>query len=304
MALTRRLRALAFAGAAFFATAAQAQTLLTLHVRVFSMSLDKTTVRVGETFHLSITTHVDQPVLELDNVTLPDLSGFEIGGDERRCSSSGRGSECVEVLTLDATEPGMRTLGPAAMDAVDARNGKPSRFLTNSASIDVLPASPLSSGLPPWLRDVLLAVLRQIALLVLGLAALVALVWALTRRKPRPLAPPAAAPPAPAPAPAGNGATWQSLLAALAGEPSRPRVVAVREVLRKRVGARDGETLADLLARRAAGGDETLRGALLAVERAAFCEDARLGEAVRAALPLLERLDAPAGSGAASRCGA
>jgi hypothetical protein len=268
------------------------------------MSLDKATVHVGETFHLTITTRVDQAVLELDNVTLPDLSGFEIGGDERRCNSSGRGSECVEVLTLDATEPGTRTLGPTMMDAVDARNGKPSRFLTNTLTIKVLPATLLSSGVPPWLRDVLWAVLRQIALLSLGLAALAALIWAIARRKPP--APVAFAAPAPA-APPANGATWQSLVAALTREPSRARVVAVREALRKRVGARDGETLADLLARQADGGDQTLRGALLATEFAAFCEDARLGEAVRAALPLLEGLagsGGPAGQSAAAGRGA
>ncbi|MGP6157890.1 MAG: hypothetical protein ACLPYS_10370 [Vulcanimicrobiaceae bacterium] len=295
MAFGPRVGALVFAALASFATVAGAQTLLTLHVRVFYMTLDKTTVRVGETFHLTINAHVDQEVLELDNVTLPDLSGFEIAGDERRCSSTGRGTDCVEVLTLDATEPGLRTLGPTAMDAVEARNEKPSRFLTNSVSIKVLPATLLSNGLPPWLRDVLLSVLRQIALLVFALAAVLALVWALARRKPRAVIP-ATAVATPAPAPPPNGATWQSVVAALAGDPTRPRVVTVREALRKRVGARDEETLADLFARRAAGNDARLRGALLGIERASFCEDARLAEAVRDVLPLLEALDAPAGA--------
>jgi hypothetical protein len=298
VAVARRLSALAFACVASLTPAAQAQALLTLHVRSFSMSLDKTTVRVGETFHLTIAAHVDQQLLELDNVTLPDFSGFEISGDERRCSSSRRGTDCVEVLTLDATQPGIRTLAPTGMDAIDARNGKPSRFLTNSVTIEVGPPTLLSSGLPSWLRDALLAVLRQIALLLVGLAALAALIWALARRKPRP--PASVAPPLPpASAPAGNGASWQSLLAALAAEPSRPRVVAVREALRKRVGARDDETLADLVARRASAGDESVRAALAAVERAAFCEDERLDQAVRAALPLLERLGVAA-SGAAT----
>ncbi len=302
MAFARRVSALVFAGVGFLAPAAQSQALLTLHVRAFYMSLDKTTVRVGESFHLTITAHVDQQVLELDNVTLPDLSGFEIAGDERRCSSSGRGTDCVEVLTLDATEPGTRTLAPTVMDAIDARNGKPSRFLTNSVTIKVLPAALLSSGLPLWLRDVLLTVLRQIALLLMALAALATLVWVLARRKPRPPAPaPAKAPPRPEPAPAANGASWQSLVAALVAEPSRPRVVSVREALRKRVVARDDETIADLLARRAAGNDESLRDALIAIERAAFCEETRLVQTVRDALPLLERLDAPAGASAASR---
>jgi hypothetical protein len=271
---------------------AAGQMLLTLHVRAFSMSLDKAKVHVGEPFHLSIDAHVDQTLLQLDNVTLPDLSGFEVAGDERRCSTSGRGTDCVEILTLDAVEPGLHTLAPTTMDAVDARDGKPSRFLTNPVSIEVVPAAPLSNGLPPQLREVLLGMLRQILLLLVALAALASALWVLLRRRPRspvPLLPGSA----PAHA-ASDGASWRSLLASLAAEPTRPRVVAVREALRRRVGAREEETLSDLLARPAAGADDGVRAALKALERAAFCEDAQVVEAVREGLPLLHRLDAGA----------
>ena len=279
-------------------TVAQAQTLLFLHVRSFAMSIDKTTVRLGESFHVTVNAHVDEHVIELDNVTLPDLSGFEISGDERRCISSRHGTDCVEVLTLDATRAGTHTLGPTTLDAVDARNGKPSRFATNTVTIKVLPAA-LPAGWPPWLRDALLTALSRLTLVALVLLALGALVWVFARR--RPSTPPQLLPPAAVnPAPIDGSAKWRSLVAALAAEPTRPRVVAVRDVLRKRVGARDEETISDLIARRAAGDDDSaLVRALLAIERATFCEDDRLTAAVHDALPLLEALTAaPASIGA------
>jgi len=286
--LARRVAVFAFAS--LLVTAADAQTLLFLHVRSFAMSIDKPTVRLGESFHVTVSAHVDEEVSELDNVTLPDLSGFEISGDERRCSSSRRGTDCVEVLTLDAAWAGTHTLGPTTLDAVDARDGKPSRFATNSVTIKVLPPAPAADGLPPWLRDELLAVLLRLALVALALLALGTLVWAFTRRRPPA---PSELPPRSAanPAPVNGSARWRSLVAALAAEPTRPRVVAVRDVLRQRVGARDEETIADLIARRAAGGDDgPLVGALQAIERATFCEDDRLTAAVHDTLPLLEAL--------------
>ena len=103
---------LTFAALAF-ASSARAQPLPTLHVRGFALALDRTSVNVGQAFHLSLKTHVDERLSALDNVVLPNLSGLEDLGDERRCSASKNGTDCVETLTLDAQDPGDRTIGPA-----------------------------------------------------------------------------------------------------------------------------------------------------------------------------------------------
>ncbi|MBD5657370.1 MAG: hypothetical protein IAI50_19640, partial [Candidatus Eremiobacteraeota bacterium] len=60
----------------------------------------------------------------------------------------------------------------------------------------------------------------------------------------------------------------------------------VREALRESVGAREDETYADLVARRAIASGDAL-AAFRAVERATFCEDARVADAAREALPFL-----------------
>jgi hypothetical protein len=78
------------------------------------------------------------------------------------------------------------------------------------------------------------------------------------------------------------------LIEALAREPTRLRAMAVRDALRASLGARDDETYADLIARHVLE-DRNLRAAYGAVERATFCEDARVAEAAREALPFLLR---------------
>ena len=79
------------------------------------------------------------------------------------------------------------------------------------------------------------------------------------------------------------------LVAALARERTRACVLAVRDELRRRVGAREDETLDDLLARRATGDDPAVPGALPAVERAAFIDDFQLDGAIDDALRTLSK---------------
>jgi hypothetical protein len=274
-------RILAFAPALLSATAG-AQSLERLHVRNFTLTTDRASVREGETLHLTISAHFDEEVLELDNVTLPDLTGFESDGDERRCSASARGTDCVEILTLNATQAGVHTLGPVTLDAIDARSGRASRFSTNSVVVTVEGASGLS------------AIARSlIAGGLIGIAC-AALWWGFVRRR-RPVVSP---PPVPAPAPPVTVAPaavaapdpashYRELVAALEREPSRARALAVRAELRLHAGARAEETLGDLEARGALRGRPEALSALRAIERAAFCEDANVERAVREALPFL-----------------
>lgn len=292
--LARRLIAVAAAlGAlAIVAEGTRAQTLVNLHVRAFQLSLDKPSVTVGEPFHLILHGHVDEGIDALDNVVLPNLAGLEDLGDERRCTRAKTGTDCVETLTLDANAPGDRDIGPATLSAIDATTGKPRNFDSNIVSVHVTgqPKVPAETPEPNPLTDLAWWAARSIAFLLLVAIALWALIWGLARRPHAVAPPPSAPPPPPAAAPVDGWETrMRELVAALEREPTRARAVAVRAALRERVGARDAETLADLVARNAANGHGATLAALSAVERAAFCEEARVVDAVREALPFLNR---------------
>ena len=260
-------------------------------MRTFDLSLDKTSVTVGEPFHLILRGHVDENIGSLDNVVLPNLAGLEDLGDERLCTHEKSGTDCVETLTIDATAPGDRTIGPATLTAIDAATGRPRAFNTNLVTVHVtgqpkVADQPLE---PNPFADVVWSALRPLVFLFFVALALYALIWGLGRR-PRPPAPPILGPP-PSPAPVVDDweALMRGLIAALEREPTRMHALAVRAALRERVGARDEETLADLVARGAANGHAVTSEAMSAVERAAFCEDDRVAAAVKEALPFLSR---------------
>jgi hypothetical protein len=263
---------------------AAAQQLERLHVRQFAMSADPVTLHVGETMRLRIFTRVDENVGRLDNVTLPDLSGFESLGDERQCSTAFHGSQCVETITLTPTIAGDRTIAGATLDVVDPR-GRAVQYTSNAVTVHV------ASDAQNYFLSALLQSLVQPLLILLAVAALgYGVLWGWGRRvravpPPQPVAPPApAAPPPPPP--------LDPLLERLAAAPTRPNLLAVRAELRRRIGAREEETLADLVARRATGGNNDLTEALRAVEYAAFADDERLPAGIERALPPLRRLAA------------
>ena len=272
----------AYALAAFVAPPARAQSLVSLHVRSFTMAAAPTQIRVGDTFKLTISAHVDEVLLELDNVTLPNLAGFDVLGDERRCSATGRGSDCVETLDVSPTVAGDRTIAAAIMDAIDARNGKPSRFSTNSVALRVSDAPP---HLPPWIGELV----WSLVLAIVPLAAAAFVLYAILRNfgKRTTVAVRTLAVPPPPPPPIDRDAELRAMVAALAADPSRERALALRGALRERLGAREDETLADLGRRYRNGSHPHLIVALGAVERASFCEDARVARAVEEALPSL-----------------
>ncbi len=264
---------------------ASAEALARLHVRAFTLTADPKSLRVGDTLRLRIVARLDERVSQLDNVTLPDLSGFDSLGDERVCTSSASGSECSEVMTLTPTVAGDRTIAPATLDAIDARNGKPSHFATNPITIHVDPAASQPPDVPNAPNALVDDLLRPLAILVIVGAAAYALLWGFGRRK---TAPPPVPPPAPSAPPASVDPLPQ-LIAALAEQRTRARVVALRDELRRRIGAREHETLGDLLRRRAAGADATFVDVLRALERAAFVDDAQLARAIDEALRALSK---------------
>jgi hypothetical protein len=270
-----------------FVAPAAAQALARLHVRALDLTVEPVRLRVGDTLRLRIVTRVDENVPQLDNLTLPDLSGFESLGDERRCTSSPRGTQCVEIMTLMPTEAGERTIGPAELDAIDARSQRPTRFRSNAVAVHV-EGVPIPNAFFASLTD---GLLRPVfTLLLVGVVAYALLWWgSRLRRTPRPAGAPAtvAAPPAPPPPVAPR---LVGLVETLAAAPTRPNVLAVRAELRRRVDAGEDETLADLTRRGAGAHDPDLRDALRAVELAAFVDESRLIDAVGLALPPLERL--------------
>lgn len=260
--------------------------LQTLHVRAFSLSADRNTVHVGEPVHVTIAVRVDEDVPLLNNVILPDLSGFENGGDERRVTATPAGTSYVESITLVPTEAGTRKLGPAYLDAIDASSKPPhaSRFGSNTIEIRVLPvAAPVAGPIGAFLSAAF-----WIGVVSLGLALFLRLrkpqVSRVTRLEPPPSTMPAPSDPLPS-----EAERWRALVDALADHPTRENVVAVRSLLRQQAGAREDETFGDILARQTTRVKPELLESMRAVERAAFIDDANLPAAVREAVGALRR---------------
>jgi hypothetical protein len=250
------------------------------------MSADRVTVAIGEPFHLTISAHVDESVPELDNLTLPDLSGFDSLGDERRCvATSSSGTDCVETVTLAATIAGQRTIAGATLDAIDGRNGKASRFTTDPVSILVTGPVAQIGDTPSNLTALFFSFAKSATIFMLVVVAVLALVWAFFSKRGVVVTP--AAVPAPDPPPLDPRSRFRDLIDALVREPTRANALRLREAMRDAMSAREDETLADLDARAAGSPDDRI--ALRAVEKAAFCEDARVADAVREAIPFLIR---------------
>jgi len=291
----RVVEGLLAAALVFLAQPADAQMLERLHVREFTLSSDLKNPRVGDTFKLIITIKVAEQLAEINNLTLPDLSGFDAVGDERRCTATPAGSECTETVLLTPATPGDRTIGSATLDARDANaKDRPSRFATNTLLLHVepAPAPPAFNGFPATITGLLWSTLRSFLILVALAAGLWFLLWRLTRpRKPKPARAPVPLvdpiPPNARPQPFDFDTEFAALVESLRKEPTRTRAFAVRDALRWWLGAREDETTGDLAARHANDGALPRVDALRAVERAAFCEDPRVEHYVQEALPAL-----------------
>jgi hypothetical protein len=260
---------------------ARALQLQRLHVTSFTLTSDVPRARLEEPFHLIVSLHVRENVPEIDNLDLPDFFGVEELGDERHLSAGANGTDYREVLTLVAHQTGSIQFTPATLAAIDARDGKPKRFLTNNLTLQV------TGGIAQVSRAVggaLVSLLRVVALLLaLGVVALIFM----RRRAAIPVDPPAPieAPPQ-SPRSPQDGA--RDALALLRVERNRPSVLALRRELWAIVGAREGETLADAL-RHCPDHDTSTRAVLRTAERAAFINDAYLQTSIEDVIDVTER---------------
>lgn len=289
--LSRFAAALTFAlAAAAWAPPGAAQSLQRLTVVSFALGTDTNAPSVDVPFHLIVTLRVrERGVTRIDNLELPLLAELELLGDERRLQSGPGGTQYRETITIVAHHAGTLSIGPALLQAVDPRDRRAKQYATNGLVLRVAGPSPALQGAEDVTASLSGAVLR-VALWVLGAALAVVLVVLVLRRRPA-AAPPIEAPlPPPEPLPPPRTARDELLdaLAVLRADPSRLSAVRVRALVWSLLGAEEGETLADVL-RRPAAGERAMRDVLRSLERAAFTYDADLSAALTDARAALER---------------
>lgn len=270
----------------------RAQSLQRLTVLAFDLGADTTSPRVDVPFHLMLTLRVRERVGQIANLDLPVLSQLELLGDERETTTTPHGTQYRETVTVVAHDGGTVTIPPATLQAIDARDGKPKQWYSNTLTLHVAGAP--SRALNNAARNAgaaLLAALRLLFWLVLwlaGIACIVAIVVLLTRRRRSSVPPPVAPLPAPAVVFRTPRQRAQDALAVLRAERTRTAAIAVRAAIWRMVGASDGETLADVF-RRTDPHDRVTRELLVALERSAFTYDRDLRAAIEDACGALER---------------
>lgn len=244
-----------------------------MHVRSFTLSSDTQHPRVEVPFNVTLTIRVAENLSRVDNVYLPTFAGPEELGDERQLHHDAGGTVYRETMRLVAHSGGPLSIGSAYFDAIDARDGKPKRFI--SGGLQLMVAGP-AAGVGKALRNAarIAGVLLLLAVLFAGVAR------ALQQRARRPSPPPQQPQPAPAPAPFDPPPSpVEDALEDLRRRRDRAAVMRLRSALRRDAGARDVETLEDVLSRLQPGGAR-LRRMLTIVERAAFVEETRLQSAI------------------------
>ncbi len=246
---------------------ASAQGLRTLHVDALAMHVDHSRLHIGEVFHLAIHVHVREHVSALDELVIPDVGTMQLLGDERQTTHAKGGTDVVETLTLEPTMQGRYTFGPAYLDAIDARTGRPTRFSADRP-VTVVVASPA-----PTVADGARILRRSlgVVLAVIALAAILFAVLALGRlRRSREGVAVSVASPVPVTPPASPPTPRERVRAALRAlqmAPGAGALATLRAELFAVAGAPAGATLRDALSRT---GDRMLRTALVAAEHAAF----------------------------------
>lgn len=269
----------------------RAQSLQRLTVLAFDLGADTTAPRVDVPFHLMLTLRVRERVGQIADLDLPVLSQLELLGDERETTTTPRGTQYRETITVVAHAGGTVTISPATLQAIDARDGKPKQWFSNALTLHVAgaPARALSNAAGNA-GAALLAALRLLFWLVLwlaGIACIAAIVVLLARRR-RVTVPQPVAPPPPVVVVRTPRQRAQDALAVLHAERTRSAAIAVRAAIWRMVGASDGETLADVF-RRTDPHDRVTRELLVALERSAFTHDQDLRAAIDDACGALER---------------
>jgi hypothetical protein len=250
--------------------AASAQGYRRLHITALSMRADHRSIQVGQVFHVAIHVHVAEKVTNLDELVIPDVGTLEPMGDERAVSHANGGTDVVETLTLAASQPGVVTLRPAYLDAIDPKSGKALRFSSNPLRIVVAAARAPGLADPfAGIEHAFVVVFEVIAGTVVVLALVV--VGRLVRGRRRAavvVATPVAVTPPPSPPPTRS--PREDVDAALRRYRTAPANGALRDLraaLFVAAGAPPGGTLRDALAETSNG---ALRRALSAAEGAAF----------------------------------
>lgn len=262
---------------ACLASTSHAELLQRLHVLGFTVTSDTSRPRVNIPFHVTLSIHVRERITQLQYVYLPTYSGFDNLGDVRRLTHlRGDGSIYRETLTLVAHKPGPIAIGSAYLDAVDLRDSKTKRFISNNLILNV------TGTALPSARATGRAILLGILALLLLATAIFALLRIFRRRGPVAMScePSQQAVGTPQRTPAIG---LDEALANLRTRRDRSSVLDVREALWSIVGANRGETLGDVLQRKQARSDG-LRHILIAIEHAAFVHDTHLQRAIENAL--------------------
>ncbi len=281
-----RLIAILIAFAAL-ASPVAAEQLARLHVTNLALGADRTHVKIGERFSIYVRVHVNEKIDRIDNLVLPNLLDFNNLGDEHTRQITPKGTDWTERVILEAPQAGTFTIPPAFFDAVNAANGKPSRFSSNTLTIVVAGPSPLDD--PGALGRRILG----IALAIIGVLAaiFVLLVLFVVRRRRVPRASPSSPQPQ-TPTIVRVIDPNEALRAALCdAERARTRasMLALRGELFAREGVPRGATTRDALERIPAGANG-VRLAVGHLERAAFGPDDRLDTAIEEALAAVENL--------------
>ncbi len=273
-----RFRALiALLLASVFCAPALAQSLQRLTVLQLTLAASTASPKVEVPFDLIITARVRERVTDLRNLDLPTLAEeVELLGDEHSVVSDASGTTYTERLRVVAHRSGVITIPPVTLDAIDARDGKPKRYSSNSLSLNV-GGGVLSVTRTYDVTGIVFTISRWLAILVV--AAII--VRLMVRRRRRPAMVPAPQPdPAPVAPPLVTGEQrLRDARTVLEAERTRPTVMRIRSMVREMVGANDAETLADVL-RRIEPEERHMRALLFALERAAFTHDGDLNRSI------------------------
>ncbi|MGA8535401.1 MAG: hypothetical protein WB615_14935 [Candidatus Tumulicola sp.] len=267
-----------------------AQALQRLTVQAFTLGADTANPQAGTPFHLVVTLRVREHVTQIDNLELPLLADLDLLGDERRLQSGPGGTLYRESITVVARQAGTIAIGPAVLQAIDARDRRPKQYFTNRVTLHVsgnaAPVAPSGDAVAGFA----LLVLRVMLWIGGALCAVVVIAFIFRRRPAAPM-PAVPAPVVPAPVPVVQRSPRDELrdaLVVLRAERTRTTAVRVRALVWRMVGASEGETLADVLQRPEAT-SPPMRELLRALERAAFTYDDDLTPAIDDACATLER---------------
>ncbi|HEY1656536.1 MAG TPA: hypothetical protein VGF86_15645 [Candidatus Tumulicola sp.] len=277
--------------AALCAPAARAQSLQRLTVQTFTLGSDVGRPQAGTPFHLVVTLYVRENVAQIANLELPMLAELELLGDERVVRADSRGTTYRETIAVLAHRAGTIVVAPAILAAIDARDGRAKQYYSNGLTLQIgaAPGQGIADGVAVAASVGRFAV--QVTIWVLGGLCAIALIVLVFRRRPAVRAALAPAPEPLVPPLARERSPRERLrdaLTVLRAEPTRGTAVRARAAVWNALGASEGVTLADVLARTQAT-EPSLRGVLVALERAAFTYDADLRPAIDDACDALQR---------------